>query len=135
MRLGIALRKFASTTCEAYETRDLPSEESARGRRKAALSAKKKGVQKNTSTKKSVKKCMFNLSSYKLHSLPDYATSIRMYGTTDNYTTQAVCVCNLKLCKKTNTVPGGTRTSASQAPILKGTQGQVHCGYCKTNPA
>lgn len=92
MRLGATLRKFASTTSEAYETRDLPSEESARGRRKAALSAKKKGLQKNTSTKKSSNKRMFNLSSYKLHSLPDYATSIRMYGTTDNYTTQAVCV-------------------------------------------
>ena len=93
MRLGTMLRKFSSTTCEAYETRDLPSEESVRGRRKAALTAKKKGIQKNTSTKKSSNsKRTFNLSSYKLHSIPDYATSIRMYGTTDNYTTQAVCI-------------------------------------------
>jgi hypothetical protein len=96
MRLGVGLRKFSSTTCEAYETRNLPSEESARGRRKAALSAKKKGEQKpHTSTKKpKTKKRMFNLSSYKLHSLPDYAACIRMYGTTDNYTTQAVSVFN-----------------------------------------
>ncbi|KAF8802003.1 hypothetical protein BYT27DRAFT_7226594 [Phlegmacium glaucopus] len=90
-RLGIALRKFASTTCEAYETRDLPSEESARGRQKAALSTKKKGLQKHASAKKTTagpRKRMFNLSCYKPHSLPDYAKSIRMYGTTDNYSTQ-----------------------------------------------
>jgi hypothetical protein len=92
-RLGIALRKFSSTTCEAYETRDLPSEESARGRRKAALSAKTMGTPKDASAKKKNHKRMFNLSSYKPHSLPDYTTSIRMYGTTDNYTTQAVRIC------------------------------------------
>ena len=28
-RLGTAFRKFASTTCEAYVTKDLPSEEAA----------------------------------------------------------------------------------------------------------
>ena len=95
MRLGTALRKFSSTTCEVYETRNLPSEESARGRRKAALSANiKKQPKPLKSTKKSkkrtTKKREFGLSSYKLHSLADYAASIRMFGTTDNYTTHAV---------------------------------------------
>ena len=94
MRLGVALRKFSSITCEAYETRNLPSEESARGRRKAALSAKKKEQTKPQKSikksKKKTKKRKFGLSSYKLHSLADYAASIRMFGTTDNYTTQAV---------------------------------------------
>ena len=38
-RLG-RLRKFKSEVCSAYATRDLPSEEAARGRRKAAKDAK-----------------------------------------------------------------------------------------------
>ena len=41
-RLGTAFCKFASTTCEAYVTKDLPSEEAARGRRQAALAQKKR---------------------------------------------------------------------------------------------
>jgi hypothetical protein len=33
----------------------------------------------------------FNLNTYKLHSLGDYVTSIRKYGTTDSYSTEPVC--------------------------------------------
>lgn len=32
----------------------------------------------------------FNLNTYKLHSLGDYADTIRQYGTTDSYSTQLV---------------------------------------------
>jgi hypothetical protein len=39
-RLGTLLRQFQSVTCEAYVTRELPSEEAAHGRRKAAEAAK-----------------------------------------------------------------------------------------------
>ena len=53
-RLGIALRKFQSTICAEFETRDLPSEEAARGRRKAAkvkvkppMPSKEKGKGRN----------------------------------------------------------------------------------------
>src|ERR1700690_4171226 len=42
-RLGKLFREFMTTTCEEYETRELPSEEAARGRREAAR-AKKSGV-------------------------------------------------------------------------------------------
>jgi hypothetical protein len=31
-----------------------------------------------------------NLNTYKFHSLGDYASTIRMYGTTDSYTTEVV---------------------------------------------
>jgi len=31
-----------------------------------------------------------NLQTYKLHALADYPSQIRMYGTTDSYSTQAV---------------------------------------------
>ena len=39
-RLGNALRTFKKVTCVAYITKELPSEEAARGRRQAALRAK-----------------------------------------------------------------------------------------------
>lgn len=100
-RLGTALRKFVSTTCEQFETRNLPSEDAARGRRKAALRSKKKatiprkkattkGKRKERSPKKDRRR-HFGFSCYKPHSLADYAKAIRMFGTTDSYSTQTVC--------------------------------------------
>ena len=35
---------------------------------------------------------ILNLSTYKWHSLGDYASTIRRYGTTDNYSMQTVCI-------------------------------------------
>jgi hypothetical protein len=102
-RLGIALRKFQSTICAEFETRDLPSEEAARGRRKAAkakakppmpLKGKGKGKEREAPKEKERKKKstlrMFNFSCYKPHSLGDYAKTIRVLGTSDGYSTQTV---------------------------------------------
>lgn len=92
-RLGAALRKFESVTCAKYATKDLPSEEAARGRRKAAM-AEKNGVSTGTKgangprNEPHIRK--FNLSTYKLHALGDYADYIRQYGTTDGFSTQTV---------------------------------------------
>ena len=102
-RLGQALRKFASTTCEKFETRDLPSEDAARGRRTAATKSKKRATAASEKSKSTGKKKQaainlqrrrrrFNLSSYKPHALPDYAKTIRLLGTTDGYSTQTVCL-------------------------------------------
>ena len=99
-RLGIALRKFQLTTCAEFETRNLPSEEAARGRRKAAKAKlqptkqqskskakvpKLKGKEKVSSTLRA-----FGLSNYKTHALADYPSMIREFGTTDGYSTQNV---------------------------------------------
>ena len=46
-RLGIVLRKFQSTTCAEFVTCDLPSEEAARGRRKAAKAKLQTTTQKS----------------------------------------------------------------------------------------
>jgi hypothetical protein len=96
-RLGRLLRKFTSTTCKAYDTRELPSEEAARGRRKAALAAKGqtskgkgKGKGKANPDEENTKTKRFNMNTYKMHALGDYVKAIRMFGTTDNYTTQSV---------------------------------------------
>ena len=92
-RLGVALRKFESVTCAKYVTKELPSEEAARGRRKAAL-AQKSGTSTSAkpvnATVNEPHNRYFNLSTYKLHALGDYASYIRQYGTTDGFSTQTV---------------------------------------------
>ena len=99
-RLGTALRKFQSTICAEFVTRDLPSEEAARGRRKAAkakanppIPSKGKGKETEPPMGKKKKKStlrVFSLSCYKPHSLGDYAKTIRLLGTSDGYSTQTV---------------------------------------------
>jgi hypothetical protein len=96
-RLGSNLRRFQVVTCEAYITRELPSEEAARGRRKAAAAAKQSVAAEGgmeelmaTTTKRKANHRKFNLATYKVHALGDYVKFIRMYGTTDNYSTQLV---------------------------------------------
>ena len=85
------MREFKKVTCETYVTKELPSEEAARGRRESALRAKQPASKENASGasgRKREKK--FNLSTYKLHALGDYPHAIRMFGTTDGYTSQVV---------------------------------------------
>jgi hypothetical protein len=88
-RLGVAFRQFVSVTCGAFNTRELPSEEAARGRRKAALAAKGKGV-RGTAEREHPRIKRLSLSTYKFHALGSYVRAIRMYGPTDNYSTQPV---------------------------------------------
>jgi hypothetical protein len=99
-RLGELLRRFESDVCPAYQTFDLPVEEAARVRRRAAAVKKMgvaidqdKGKQKATSLG-SKKPRTFNLNTYKIHALGAYAKAIRLYGSPDNYNSQTVCSLN-----------------------------------------
>ncbi|KAF8874231.1 hypothetical protein BD779DRAFT_1476607 [Infundibulicybe gibba] len=95
-RLGSALHQFHKKVCLKFETFDLPSEEAARGRRKAAMATKARkekasGPADTTGTTKpgsTRKRRYFNFFTYKLHALGDYVRSIRTYGTSDSYSTQ-----------------------------------------------
>lgn len=92
-RLGELLRTFQSNVCPAYQTFDLPSEEAARVRRKAAA-AKKRAVTINKGKDTgsgSRKPRTFNLNTYKTHALGAYAKAIQLYGTPDGYNSQTVC--------------------------------------------
>ena len=90
-QLGAAFHKFASTTCESYVTKDLPSKEAVRGQHQAALAQKKDtNRNKKTDSSSSAQERKFNLSTYKPHSLPDYAAYIRLNGTTDGFTNRVV---------------------------------------------
>ena len=98
--LGIALRKFQSTTCAEFVTCHLPSEEAAWGCWKAAKAklqpttqkSKSKGKEPISKGKKKVSSTLraFGLSNYKTHALPDYAKTIQEFGTMDGYSTQNV---------------------------------------------
>ena len=76
--------------CSRYITKELPREVNARGRRQAALALKKKETQ-DVTKKKAAREVNFNFTTYKGHSLADYAYYVRSLGTTDNYRMQTVC--------------------------------------------
>lgn len=91
-RLGQYIRSFETLVCPEYNTRELPSEVGARNRRQASKAAK---VAQSSSAPKHARRIgakikTFNTRVYKLHSLGDYAKSIRLHGTTDSYNTQLV---------------------------------------------
>jgi len=83
-----ALRHFAVVTCPQYTTKELPREVNARIKRQQAQATR--GARANKSTSNSVKVKRFNMSTYKIHCIPDYPDAIRKYGTTDSYSTQTV---------------------------------------------
>ena len=80
--------------CPHFETRDTPREAGARARRQAAKptagtsAISKSGKGKETSIKR--RRREFIPNTYKFHALADYCSTIRRFGTTDNYNTQNV---------------------------------------------
>ncbi|KAJ7728799.1 hypothetical protein DFH07DRAFT_757130 [Mycena maculata] len=84
--VGRLLRRFKWVTCLHWDTKELPSEAAARGRREAKKAAK--GGKGKAHTKTSANKKEFSLSTYKLHSLGDYVPSILWFRTSDSYSTQ-----------------------------------------------
>ena len=96
-QLGQMLRLFQATTCNTYNTYELPSEEAARGHRTATTRAKMHHNDLSKDAENLAKKAkkrrlqkVFNLSTYKVHVLGDYARAIWLFGTTDGFTTQVV---------------------------------------------
>ncbi|KAI9445894.1 hypothetical protein H4582DRAFT_1803835, partial [Lactarius indigo] len=102
-RLGRILRKFAKSTCEEFATFDLPSEEAARGRRTAARATRNPTGSTSQTTSKGKQKATqhktrkFNMCTYKMHALGDYARCIRLFGETDGYSTQTVHISSQSL--------------------------------------
>ena len=87
--LGSQLRRYVNKVCSQYETKQLPGEAAARYRRQATKV--KKGTsafQPGPSSSRNFKP--FNLETYKIHALGDYADHIERFGPTDCFTTQQV---------------------------------------------
>lgn len=84
-----AMRYFADTTCERYETRELAKETDARVRREEKN-------QNGPPPNRERKVVHFNtLNTPKYHFLPDYPDAIMETGTTDNNSTQVVSAINI----------------------------------------
>ncbi|KIM59155.1 hypothetical protein SCLCIDRAFT_27457 [Scleroderma citrinum Foug A] len=77
--LTMQLRRFVEVTCVAFQTKELPSEAAAWQRRQGQAQTEN---QSGPCTK------TFNMLTYKVHALGDYVQTIRLFGTTDSYTTQ-----------------------------------------------
>ncbi|KAF9784349.1 hypothetical protein BJ322DRAFT_1007005 [Thelephora terrestris] len=89
--LGRLLRLYANRLCPKYGTKPLPGEAAAAYRRKAASTKKTPATSQprkaplNTSAPKG---SGFNLQTYKIHALGDYADHIEQFGPTDCFSTQ-----------------------------------------------
>lgn len=118
VEFGQLLRQFRDLTCSAFDTVELPGEAAARIRRRkptevvetpsgrttvnlnatptstsaTTASAPADSIPPNTASAQgsSRRTKNFNLHLFKLHSLGDYVNCIRMFGTTDSYSTQLV---------------------------------------------
>jgi len=92
--LGKQMRVFKTKVCPNFETQDTPREAGARARRQAVTAAE--GGKRLTKSQKGKepavkrKRREFNLNTYKYHALADYPSTIRHFGTIDNYSTQSV---------------------------------------------
>ena len=96
-KLAAEIRRFQKSTCDAFKTHELPSEVAARHRRQEGL-IRTGGPM--TSTSSTTRPKSFNILTYKFHALGDYSRSIRMFGTTDSYTTQTVSGCRCAIVEK-----------------------------------
>lgn len=109
-KIGQELRSFRDLTLQSFKCQELPKETTARLRRRKRTRAQKAQANVDTQTKpedetnpdqstiNSAKKDqappkskILNLFTYKFHALGDYVRTIRLYGTTDSYSTQIVC--------------------------------------------
>jgi hypothetical protein len=101
--LGRQLRDFCNITCKAFRTTELPKEAEARARKETHRQAKHapkpsseappaEKPPKATAVPKGKKAKTLNLFVYKLHALGDYTATIRLFGTTDSYSTQIVSI-------------------------------------------
>ena len=90
--LGSELRHFRKHTCSTFSTIELPKEAAQRTQKqqKHKFEGDELAPAVTRSTKPSRKPKMLSNSTYKLHSLGDYARMIRERGTTDSYSTQSV---------------------------------------------
>ena len=86
------MRDFESATCSAFETRELKREAEARQRQQTKVATEHNAASTSGIARK---RKIFNLNTYKNHSLGDYVQTIRMYGTTDSYSTEPVSFCYL----------------------------------------
>jgi hypothetical protein len=88
--LGQDLRYFAEETCKHFKTVETDKEFAARTRAETRRQAKQ-GVDKPSTGSTGKRSATFSLETVKHHAMGDYVEQIKMFGTTDSFTTQIVC--------------------------------------------
>lgn len=85
-KLSQKLWKFRDFTCATFNAVELPKEKAACERKATQCSEKHGSIPESNGlrTKK------FNLGTYKFHVMGDYVRTIKLFGTTDSFTTQIV---------------------------------------------
>jgi hypothetical protein len=107
VRLGAEFRAFVDKTCPAFNTQELDREVAARERHQESR-AKISDEAPKASNAKRRRKAIFSLLTYKFHSLGDYARTIRLFGSTDSYSTEPVSICShLKISMILTTIHTG----------------------------
>ena len=98
--LGKQLRKFRSITCSAFQTCELLKEVAVWGWHQTQKQAKVSATPSRPPTlnRTQPKTVSFNVSTYKVHALGDYASTVMMYGPTNSYSTQMVIPINTLFC-------------------------------------
>lgn len=107
VEFGKLMRQFRDLTCSQFQTTELPRETAARNRQQMrqrattaqACSSSVPGVNVVTpppqpSSDLGPKTKRFNLFTIKFHFLGDYVHHIRLFGTTDSFSTQLACNCS-----------------------------------------
>ncbi|KAG9031058.1 hypothetical protein FS837_003120, partial [Tulasnella sp. UAMH 9824] len=109
---GTLIRRFASVTCTAFETRETPREHQARMRRASAQTSgggKPAGASRRT----------FNLQRFKLHAIGDWPASITEFGTLEGYSTW-ISEMEHRTTKTRYKRTNKTRTSTRQLTAMEG---------------
>ena len=86
---GQLMRQFRESTCSKFETKELSREVAARKRQHQRIQERAPDrAPSSASTSQNLK--TLNLLTPKFHFLGDYVHTIRMFGCTDNFSTQLV---------------------------------------------
>jgi hypothetical protein len=120
--LGRLMRDFRDKTCAKFNTTELAREVEARNRR----NARKKSTETPNQSRK-VK--TLNLLTYKFHALGDYVRMIRMFGSTDSFSTQLVCAGPYASASRFHQSPNSDLGGkcASRCETLVWSNQQAHC--------
>jgi hypothetical protein len=87
---GYLMRQFRDLTCSHFQTVELPRELAARNRQLQCIQARTFNTHDPSTSLSSRKQKTLNLFMPKFHSLGDYVQTIRMFGSTDSFSTQLV---------------------------------------------
>ncbi|KAE9385441.1 hypothetical protein BT96DRAFT_840707, partial [Gymnopus androsaceus JB14] len=88
---GRLMREFRDFTCTKFDTVELPHEAQACARCQVESAGLSTDATQNATRVAQRKTKGLNLQTYKFHAMGDYVPTIKLFGTSDSYSTQPVC--------------------------------------------